>query len=73
MSAPNAGRQSPEPENQSNAQAGAPESGQIGAAHEDHAKDTSEATKHEGLSSNPGGPLDAGADEKSTKEGRGDV
>lgn len=74
MSAPNAGRQSPEPEDQSNSQVGAPESGKVDAAPSaSHAKDSSEQTKHQGLSSNPGGPLDAAAEQKTSKEGRGEI
>ncbi|KAL9129105.1 MAG: hypothetical protein Q9217_002348 [Psora testacea] len=74
MSAPNAGRQSPEPEKQSNQQVGAPESGQVDAAPSDtHAKDASEDTKQNTLSSNPEGPMEGAAHEKVSKEGRGDV
>lgn len=73
MSAPNPGRQSPEPERQSHQQVGVPESGQVGAAPtETHAKDASEDQKA-GLSSNPTGPLEAAAHEKVSKEGRGNV
>ena len=73
MSAPNAGRQSPEPEKQSSAQIGQPESGKIDAApSETHAKDVSDDTKG-GLPSNPEGPLEGAAHEKVSKEGRGDV
>ncbi len=74
MSAPNPGRQSPEPEKQSNAQIGAPESGQIDAApSKDHAGDVSEDFKGNELGSNPKGPLEDAAHEKVSKEGRGDV
>ena len=74
MSAPNAGRQSPDPENQGSHQVGIPASGDIGAAPSDtHAKDQSEDHKYEGLESNPTGPLDAAAEQKVTKDGRGDV
>lgn len=74
MSAPKAGRQSPDPETQSDHQVGASASGSIGAAPtETHSKDQSEDHKHEGLSSNPTGPLDASAQQKVTKDGRGDV
>lgn len=74
MSAPNQGRQSPDPADQGNAQVGAPESGKVDAAPSaSYAKDSSEQTKHEGLSSNPGGPLDAAAQEKVSKEGRGEI
>lgn len=72
MSAPKAGRQSPEPEKQSEAQVGAPESGQIDAApSKDHAKDSSEDTKENELSSNPEGPMEGAAHDKVSKEGRG--
>ena len=74
MSAPNAGRQSPEPEKQSSSQVGQPESGKIDAApSETHAKEVSDEHKNEGLSSNPEGPLEAAAHEKVSKEGRGNV
>ncbi|KAL9639852.1 MAG: hypothetical protein Q9164_000672 [Protoblastenia rupestris] len=74
MSAPKAGRQSPEPEQQSNKQVGVPESGQVDAAPtETHAKDASEDSKHNTLSSNPEGPLEGAAHEKVSKEGRGNV
>ena len=74
MSAPLQGRQSPEPERQDNSQVGAPESGKIDADPSGtYAKESSEDTKHEGLSSNPGGPLEDAAGEKTTKDGRGDV
>ncbi|KAL9099035.1 MAG: hypothetical protein Q9163_005411 [Psora crenata] len=65
MSAPKAGRQSPEPEKQTEEQVAAPESGQIGAApSETHAKDASEDSKANTLSSNPEGPLEGAAHEK---------
>ena len=74
MSAPKQGRQSPEPETQSHEQVSAPESGKIDAAPSaTHAKDTSEETKHEGLSSNPAGPLEGAAQEKTSKDGRGEL
>ena len=74
MSAPKAGRQSPEPEKQSHQQIGAPESGQADAAPSDtHAKDVSEDVKQNTLPSNPEGPLEGAAHEKTSKEGRGDV
>ena len=74
MSAPNAGRQSPEPEKQSDGQVGAPESGKIDAApSETHAKDASEDHKQNALESNPTGPLEDAAHEKVSKEGRGNV
>lgn len=74
MSAPKAGRQSPEPETQSPDQKSAPTSGKIDAApSETHAKDASEDHKANELSSNPEGPLEGAAHEKISKEGRGDV
>ena len=75
MSAPNPGRQSPEPEEQRHEQINAPESGKIDAApSETHAKDSSEDTKHsDDLPSNPEGPLEGAAHQKVTKEGRGEV
>ncbi|KAL6718563.1 hypothetical protein ACLMJK_004655 [Lecanora helva] len=74
MSAPNAGRQSPEPENQGGHQVGVPEPGQVGAApSEEHAKKSSDEAKDNTLSSNPEGPLEGAAHEKISKEGRGNV
>ena len=74
MSAPNAGRQSPEPENQFDEQVKALGSGDIGAApSETHAKKSSEDTKPNSLESNPTGPMEGAAHEKVSKEGRGDV
>ncbi|KAL8746952.1 MAG: hypothetical protein Q9184_007676 [Pyrenodesmia sp. 2 TL-2023] len=74
MSAPNAGRQSPEPEKQTDAQAGKPESGKADAAPSaEHAQEKSEDAKENVLSSNPKGPLEDAAHEKVSKEGRGDV
>lgn len=74
MSAPKAGRQSPEPEKQTHEQVGAPESGQIDAApSKDHAKESSDDHKENSLSSNPEGPLEHAAHEKVSKEGRGNV
>ncbi|KAL8749012.1 MAG: hypothetical protein Q9184_006973 [Pyrenodesmia sp. 2 TL-2023] len=74
MSAPNAGRQSPEPEKQTDAQAGKPESGKVDAAPSaEHAQEKSEDAKENVLSSNPKGPLEDAAHEKVSKEGRGDV
>lgn len=73
MSAPNQGRQSPDPENQAPKQATAQQANpnQQGAApSQDHAKDKSEQQKSEGLSSNPTGPMDHAAEEK-TKKGQG--
>lgn len=74
MSAPNAGRQSPEPEKQSQDQVGAPESGQIDAASsKEAAKESSEDTKLNALESNPVGPMENAAHDKVSKEGRGNV
>ena len=74
MSAPNAGRQSPEPEKQSGAQIHKPAEGQAGAApSETHAQEVSDDQKQNTLSSNPEGPLEAAAHEKISKEGRGNV
>ncbi|KAI4202065.1 MAG: hypothetical protein LQ350_002854 [Teloschistes chrysophthalmus] len=72
MSAPNAGRQSPEPERQTSAQVGPPESGQIGAApSKKHAQKESDDVKENVLSSNPEGPMEGAAHDKISKEGRG--
>ncbi|MCJ1356730.1 MAG: hypothetical protein MMC33_006725 [Icmadophila ericetorum] len=74
MSAPNQGRQSPDPETQSGAQAPDPTaSGQADAApSETHAQDASDEQKGIVLESNPKGPLDDAAHEKLSKEGRGE-
>jgi len=66
MSAPNQGRQSPEPENQSGAQSGTnadPNSGDKSATH------SQEQSKQDlkNLPSNPTGPLDHAAVEKTAK------
>ena len=69
MSAPNPGRQSPDPEEQSNEQVGAPESGKIDAGKtETGSKDESIDTKDNILESNPVGPLEDAAHEKVSKE-----
>ena len=74
MSAPNTGRQSPDPERQTKGQVGVPESGQIDAApSETHAKDASDDQKENTLESNPVGPMEDAAHEKVSKEGRGNV
>ncbi|MCJ1280150.1 hypothetical protein MMC21_007977 [Puttea exsequens] len=74
MSAPNAGRQSPEPEKQAHSQVGAPESGQADAApSKEFAKAASDDQKESVLESNPKGPLEDAAHEKVSKEGRGDL
>lgn len=72
MSAQNSGRQSPPPSEQTDAQSGAPASGNIDAAPSaEHAKESSDDTKENVLSSNPEGPLEGAAQEKIGKEGRG--
>lgn len=72
MSAPNAGRQSPDPDKQSNEQVGAPASGKVGAGKtETGSKDESVDTKDNVLESNPVGPMEDAAHEKVSKEGRG--
>ena len=74
MSAPNQGRQSPEPEQQSNEQVGAPEAGKADAAPSaTYAKDSSNHHKENVLSSNPEGPLEGAAHEKVSMDGRGNV
>ncbi len=74
MSAPNQGRQSPEPEEQSHGQVGVVEGGKIDAAPSGtHAQEASNQQKETGLSSNPEGPLEAAAHEKVSKDGRGNV
>jgi hypothetical protein len=70
MSAPNAGRQSPEPENQSNAQSGSTTTNvndQGGAPKEGNAQENSDDTKG-ALSSNPTHPLEKHAEEKTSKK-----
>lgn len=82
-SAPNAGRQSPEPETQSEEQVGAP----TGTSGVDHQADKSEEKGGEGkggegtggedrgvegLESNPTHPLEGLAQAKTGKEGRGE-
>ena len=72
MSAPNPGRQSPDPDTQRGGQATeAPGDGGVGAApSEDHAKNVSEDALNS-LESNPEGPLEGAAHEKVSKDGRG--
>ncbi|KAF2818968.1 hypothetical protein CC86DRAFT_375398 [Ophiobolus disseminans] len=69
MSAPNAGRQSPEPEKQSDAQAGQTTSNvnDQGGAPEKGAEKVSDDTKS-GLSSNPEHPLAKHAEEVTSKK-----
>jgi len=72
MSAPKAGRQSPE--RQTESQIKEPGSGNIGAAESEHqAKDESDDSVLNKLPSNPEGPMEGAAHEKVSKEGRGDV
>lgn len=74
MSAPNAGRQSPEPKHQTDEQIKESGSGNIGAAESDtKAQEVSDDQKLNQLSSNPEGPLEGAAHEKVSKESRGDV
>ncbi|CAL8581194.1 hypothetical protein XPA_006894 [Xanthoria parietina] len=72
MSAPNPGRQSPPPSQQTSRQTGAPGSGKAGAAPSDeHAKEESEKVKSDEssvLSSNPEGPMEGPAHEKVAKD-----
>ena len=73
MSAPNAGRQSPEPA-RAPEQTSAPADGKVDAAPTTtHAQDKSEDNKDNMLSSNPKGPMEDAAHEKVSKEGRGNV
>ncbi|KAI9805471.1 MAG: hypothetical protein M1825_000722 [Sarcosagium campestre] len=73
MSAPNAGRQSPDPDRQTGAQQqSVPGSGKADAAPSaTHAKDKSDDAKENVLESNPKGPLDDAAEAKLSKDGRG--
>lgn len=75
MSAPNAGRQSPDPENQTDNQQGKTAGGQVDAAPSStHAADESNKTKESSsvLTSNPtDGPMEGVAEAKSSKDGRG--
>ena len=79
MSAPNPGRQSPEPENapkqtESQTAGAGDDQAKVGAAPTDtYSKDTSEDNKESVLSSNPEGPLEHAAQEKISKEGRGEA
>jgi hypothetical protein len=68
MSAPNQGRQSPEPERQSDAQAGT-QAGQPNGQDAGPGEKTADESKKtlENLGSNPGGPLDAEAEKKTAK------
>lgn len=74
MSAPKAGRQSPDPKHQSDDQVKESGSGNIGAAESGtKAQEVSDDHKSNVLSSNPEGPLEGAAHEKVSKEGRGNV
>ncbi|CAF9921122.1 hypothetical protein IMSHALPRED_005088 [Imshaugia aleurites] len=69
MSAPHAGRQSPDPEDQSHEQVGVPESGKIDAGKtEAGSKDESDDTKDNALESNPVGPMEDAAQKKVSKD-----
>ena len=65
MSAPNQGRQSPEPERQSGAQAGA--TTDSGKVDESSKKDEGKDSQTSGLSSNPTHPLEQAAKDKTSK------
>jgi len=73
MSAPNEGRQSPSPENQTDSQIAAPASGKDknaapeGTNQETHSEESSDHQKDSVLSSNPVHPLQSAADEKIAK------
>ncbi|KAI9695247.1 MAG: hypothetical protein M1820_008766 [Bogoriella megaspora] len=73
MSAPQQGRQSPDPERQTGAQINEPvgtdPNKQGGAPSLDHAKDESEKQKKHSLSSNPTSAIDKEAEEKTAKKG----
>ncbi|KAI9660083.1 MAG: hypothetical protein M1821_001435 [Bathelium mastoideum] len=66
MSAPNQGRQSPEPERQTGGQLHDPPSNPTSQDAAGHTKDASDQQK-EGLSSNPTGPLEQAAKDKTSK------
>lgn len=69
MSAPNQGRQSPDPERQTGAQLqDPPAEGKVGAAPSaTYAQDKSEEVKQHGLESNPAHPLEKAAEDKTSK------
>ena len=74
MSAPNEGRNSPEPEKQSGQQGGQTADAQIGAGPDDgNAGEKSDEQKGNVLESNPDGPMEKAAHEKVSKDGRGIV
>ena len=69
MSAPNQGRQSPEPENQSSKQGAAPTAGNPNQQGAEPQQGSQQASKDQlaGLESNPTGPLDQAAKDKTSK------
>jgi hypothetical protein len=69
MSAPNAGRQSPEPENQSSKQQSAPTANNPNYQSAGPEQGSQQASKDQlaGLESNPTGPLDQAAKDKTSK------
>ncbi len=78
MSAPNPGRQSPDPKTQSDEQTGAPGSGRAGDVSADiegggkgDSGEKSEDVRENTLGSNPKGPMEDAAHDKVSKEGRG--
>lgn len=74
MSAPNAGRDSPDPERQTGAQQqDVPGSGKVGGEETDKAQQAGKDTSVEGLESNPKGPLEDAAQEKLSKGKRGET
>jgi len=74
MSAPNTGRQSPSPDRQTGSQLhDTTADGGIGAGPKNtDSKGASEDHKSDVLSSNPEHPLDASAEAKTSKDGRGE-
>ena len=72
-SAPNEGRNSPEPEKQPGKQGGQTADGKVGAGPDNgHAGKKSDEQKGNVLKSNPEGPMEKAAHEKVSKDGRGD-
>jgi hypothetical protein len=67
MSAPNAGRQSPEPEQTTNAQTGKTAGGQADAGPTDGNAQTKSDDQKSGLSSNPDSVMDKAAEAKTSK------
>ncbi|KAL1311268.1 hypothetical protein AAFC00_001456 [Neodothiora populina] len=69
MSAPNQGRQSPDPEHQTDAQQGSNSApNDQGAGPKSGNAQTHSDDQKKGLASNPGGPLDKAAEEKTSKK-----